>query len=399
MAQLNNVGAPLEVKTGFNRVHQEAIAALVDDASRSIAESIQGVNRSANLLLGKATREQLTQKIATGQISGAALKDVRLAIKGVLAEQGLSSIVDKSGRTWTLDRYADTLFRTKAVEGRNRGLINRMVENDFDLVQVSDHGPASCALCAPWQGKILSISGSTRGYQRVSEAERAGLFHPNCRHALNAVVPKLARLTRAYDPNTKTLSPAGSTLRKPIEENALKSIVKPAEKYQKEFEANVKAIAAAGNWVSKVGPVKDIVRTADKIIDDYNGVIFDLKDANRATVIVKNPFDKEEFARVQNAVAKHYKIDPAKVKEKNNLASNDGYAAAYINPELPGGRKVEIQVTYKEMLTAKNELGGHKLYEVYRARKPGWREAKKEMDKLYADAFKLASDRTGMGNP
>jgi len=51
--QLDNVGAKIGVKEGFNRVHNEAIAALVDDASRAFGESMTGVARSAQLLLGK----------------------------------------------------------------------------------------------------------------------------------------------------------------------------------------------------------------------------------------------------------------------------------------------------------------------------------------------------------
>jgi len=200
--QLNNVGADVSVSTGFNRVHTQAIQALTSDASRSIAESIQGVGRSARQLLGKAVRDQITQQIGTGIISGDALKTVRQNIKGVLQDQGLSSLVDKGGHSWDLDTYADMVFRTKAVEARNRGLLNRMVENNYDLVQVSAHGATDA--CGEWEGKILSITGETteldgESVATIAEAEAAGLFHPNCRHALNALIPSLARQTMAYD--------------------------------------------------------------------------------------------------------------------------------------------------------------------------------------------------------
>ncbi|MBN2262637.1 MAG: hypothetical protein JW735_06985, partial [Prolixibacteraceae bacterium] len=201
--QLDNIGADISVKSGFNRIHNQAIAALVDDASRAFGESMTGVARSAQLLLGRISRETLTQKIAEGVIGGKARKEVGKIIKGTLREQGLDALIDKSGRSWTLDRYADMLFRTKVVEARNRGLINRMVENDYDLVQVSSH-PDTCPICAPWQGQILSARGATPGYPTVAKAEAAGLFHPNCRHAINVLIPKLARMTHAYDPDVET---------------------------------------------------------------------------------------------------------------------------------------------------------------------------------------------------
>lgn len=211
--QLDNIGADISVKTGFNRVHNEAIAALVDDASRSFGESMTGVARSAQLLLGKASREALTQKIAEGVIGGKARREVGKIIKGTLREQGLDALIDKGGHKWTLDRYADMLYRTKVVEARNRGLINRMVENEYDLVQVSSH-PDTCPICAVWQGKILSARGQTSGYPTVAEAENAGLFHPNCRHAINVLIPKLAKMTNAYDPDVETKVISETTAKK-----------------------------------------------------------------------------------------------------------------------------------------------------------------------------------------
>lgn len=212
VTQLRNVGAPVNVKEGFNRVHKEAIFALVDDTTRAFGESLTGVSRSANQLLGKATRDLLTQKIAEGKIGGKALREVRQTIKGVLREQGLDALKDKAGRSWTLDRYAEMLFRTKAVEARNRGLANRMVENEYDLVQVSNHNTTHQA-CAVWEGKILSVSGKTPGYPTVADAERAGLFHPNCKHAINALIPSLARKTQAYNPDEETLYLPGESVK------------------------------------------------------------------------------------------------------------------------------------------------------------------------------------------
>lgn len=209
--QLRNVGAPIGVKEGFNRVHADAISALVDDTAKAFAESIVGVGRSASLLLGKATRDLLTQQMAKGIVGGEALRTVRLSIKGILQEQGLSALVDKGGKRWSLDRYAEMLFRTKAVEARNRAMANRMVENGYDLVQVSKHNTEHKE-CAVWEGKILSITGETKDYPTLAAAEAAGLFHPNCKHAINVIIPSLAKQTRAYDPDTQSLRSPGDGL-------------------------------------------------------------------------------------------------------------------------------------------------------------------------------------------
>lgn len=203
ITQLRKQGAPIETAYGFNRIHIEAIEALIDDTAKSFGETLSGISRSANRLLGKTTRELLTQQMAKGMISGEALQSTTKMIKGILQEEGLDALVDKGGRHWTLDRYSEMLLRTKAVEARNRGLINRVVENGYDLVQVSHHFSA-CDLCAPWEGKILSVTGKVKGYPTLDLAESEGLFHPNCRHAINTLVPELAKLTNAYDDSKRT---------------------------------------------------------------------------------------------------------------------------------------------------------------------------------------------------
>lgn len=201
--QLKNVGANLGLSERFNLVHQDAILALVDDTARAFAESMTGVKRSARTVLGKAVREEITQAMAKGLIGGEATRTVKSAIKEIVREQGISALVDKGGKKWTLDRYSEMLFRTKAVEARNRGIANRMVEFNYDLVQVSNHRSSHDA-CARWEGRILSVTGATKGYPTVAEAEAAGLFHPNCKHAINALIPSLARQTEAYNPDERT---------------------------------------------------------------------------------------------------------------------------------------------------------------------------------------------------
>lgn len=208
--ELKNVHAPIPIPTGFNRVHKDAIDALVSDTAKAFGESLTGVNRSAQLLMSRVTREAITQNIAKGLIGGEADRRVRASVIGSLQTQGLDALIDRGGKTWSLDRYAEMLFRTKMVEARNRGLVNRMVQNEYDLVQVSSHGADDD--CGPWEGQILSITGDTPGYPTLSDAEAAGLFHPNCKHAINTLVPSLAAQTRAYDPTTQTLGPAGASI-------------------------------------------------------------------------------------------------------------------------------------------------------------------------------------------
>lgn len=196
--QLKKIGADIETSKGFSLIHQTAVKMLIDDTAKAFAESMTGLKRSATAVLNKAVKQQITQQLALGKISGDSLATIKDMVAGIIQNQGIASMVDKAGRPWTLDRYSEMLIRTKSVEARNRGLINRMAENGYDLVEVTSHG-SKCDLCAPWEGKILSVSGNDKDYPALAEAEADGLFHPNCQHAINAVHLDLEAQVKAYN--------------------------------------------------------------------------------------------------------------------------------------------------------------------------------------------------------
>lgn len=182
----------------FTLVDRMAVQALVSDVQEGFAVSLEGVLRSSKRVLSVAEKEEIKQTLAQGVLTGEEQKRVAAQVKGVLQESGITSLTDKGGRNWDLDNYTQMLVRTKAVEARNTGLGNRMAENGFDLVQVSNHG-STHPECAAWEGEILSYTGKTPGYPTVADATAAGLFHPNCQHAINVITPELANKTNAYD--------------------------------------------------------------------------------------------------------------------------------------------------------------------------------------------------------
>lgn len=203
---LRSMGVEVTKASGMAVINREAIKALTDETALTFAEGIRGISRNARRILDDATKLQINLTIAEGLLTGDARQTVSASIRAKLADEGLTAVVDRSGRKWTLERYAEMLVRTKGVEARNQGLANRMLQNGYDLVQVTNHG-STHAECARWEGKVLSISGKTpRGGDgefavagTVEEARSAGLFHPNCKHAINVINPELASLTQAYD--------------------------------------------------------------------------------------------------------------------------------------------------------------------------------------------------------
>lgn len=195
---LRAMGVDISKSSQFAVVNKEAIKALTDEVALNFANAITGISRNANIIIGDTLKQQLNYIMAEGKLTGDTRKAISAALKDRLEAEGIASLTDRAGKKWTLDNYTRMLARTKAVEARNQGLTNRMLASGYDLVQVTDHG-SSHAACAAWEGEVLSLTGQTPGYPTLDEAEGAGLFHPNCEHAINVLIPDLAEKTTAYD--------------------------------------------------------------------------------------------------------------------------------------------------------------------------------------------------------
>ncbi len=195
---LRELGVDLRGAKGLAPINRAAMIALMDGTLLSFSEALAGMQRNASNIINMAIRMRINATIAEGKLTGDALRTIRLRVVDELKKNGLVALRDRAGRSWSFDRYAETLIRTKSVEARNSGLKDKMISNGYDLVQVSNHRSDHQA-CKVWEGRILSLTGKTPGYPTLFDAESAGLFHPNCQHAINVLIPELASKTKAYD--------------------------------------------------------------------------------------------------------------------------------------------------------------------------------------------------------
>ncbi|WP_282792081.1 phage minor capsid protein [Streptomyces sp. CC224B] len=172
--------------------HRSILRAVVD-GFRAVIASV-----AATPLLGTGTRRQATQ-------------DAMRAF----ADRGIQAFVDRAGRRWSLPSYAEMAVRTATARAATEAHMRTLAEAGVELVVVSD-APRECPLCAPWEGRVLTISGPAgartveaehatedgrmvpvRVAGSLDQARAAGLQHPNCRHSVSMYSPGLTRIEQA----------------------------------------------------------------------------------------------------------------------------------------------------------------------------------------------------------
>lgn len=174
----------------FSQIHVEAAQAIADDAYLRFARTMQGIKTSAQDFIALAQKETIRSTIAEGQLLGRAAEDVAETVEKQIREQGITALVDRGGKKWELDTYADMLTRQMLANASREGTANTALEYGFDLVRVTSHNSKHDE-CAVWEGKILSITGKTKGYPTLADAQAAGLFHVGCLHGYYVVAPGL----------------------------------------------------------------------------------------------------------------------------------------------------------------------------------------------------------------
>ena len=156
--------------------------AIISDTLNDYGEALRGVFNSTQKVMTDVRKARLETIFIEDRLQDTTLKELKDRIINDLAKD-FTAIVDKGGREWKLDVYAEMLARTRTREVTNLAMTTRLKMEGYDLVQVSSHG-GGCDLCKPYDGQVLSMTGATQGYTTVSEAEMGGLFHPNCKHRL-----------------------------------------------------------------------------------------------------------------------------------------------------------------------------------------------------------------------
>jgi len=96
--------------------------------------------------------------------------------------------IDKAGKRWQSDSYFAMLNRTLHNTVAHETFVDTMIESGFDLVRIEGKSGDADSPCIPFEGEVLSISGTSKKYGALNDAIAHGLFHPNCIHTTSVYI-------------------------------------------------------------------------------------------------------------------------------------------------------------------------------------------------------------------
>ena len=193
----------------------DVIERLSSSVEYKLAEAAQNVTDGlTGVLLGRQAQDVFRQAgidmVMRQQAQGSRL-NVQQDFVEQLQRQGITCFTDKAGRKWDLHTYADMVSRTTARQAEVLSVITR--DPGHDLYKMTSHYGA-CRLCAPYQGRVYSVSGTSPYYPPLSSAfgkiDPAGPdtlansylgIHPNCLVPGGTILAEgvMAHSSRDYD--------------------------------------------------------------------------------------------------------------------------------------------------------------------------------------------------------
>ena len=188
----------------------------ITDASMTVMATLQSA------LIGRTEpdvyRRVGLEQVAAQQAAGRGINKSVPAFVDALRREGVTAFVDKAGRHWSLHTYCTMASRTTSRQAEVLAVLT--ADPEQDLYKISSHN-TTCALCAPFEGRVYSRSGKDPDFPPLADAfgkvDPKGAddltntylnIHPNCWHSLIAWTPagrsekELAEIKRFSSPKT-----------------------------------------------------------------------------------------------------------------------------------------------------------------------------------------------------
>jgi len=190
-------------------------------AVEKVAENLTQNIDKLKVVIGRRTQDfwREAQLIEAGEkwATGASWKTMKVKLIQRIKNAGYLEFVDRTGRKWNLESYANMVARTVTRQASVAAIVDACGKHNHDLVRVSSHG-TDCPICKPLEGQIFSLSGNDPIYPKWNYQIPA---HPNCKHViapyvdLSEVKEKAKEAIAKFKPSEETPKPPAGILKKP----------------------------------------------------------------------------------------------------------------------------------------------------------------------------------------
>ncbi|KUP22403.1 phage minor capsid protein [Paenibacillus sp. DMB5] len=161
-------------------IHQGAAQSISDEGFYSILEASEHMTRDAKKRIEDAIRIANEQSLLEGVSRRQATQNAVAAVN----KQGITGMISKNGARIPADKYMAGVVQYHQRKAHVTGTENMAVQNGMDLVYINSVG-ITCPVCAVYQGRVYSISGSDSRFPRL---ERRPPYHSHCVHSMSVWV-------------------------------------------------------------------------------------------------------------------------------------------------------------------------------------------------------------------
>lgn len=176
------------------------------------ATMLRSATNMFQIALSEVERRMLlaTEAVTVGM---ATKQKVAKEVVDLVQKIGITGFVDKRGRKWSAEAYADLVMRSSMGNIQRQIMVDRCRDYDEDIVYAPIKYP-SRPLCADWQGKLLSLSDlhyyTNDLHDRPMEVfpysdavgSPAGLWGCNCGHGHAVFIPSLSEVVEPVNKMT-----------------------------------------------------------------------------------------------------------------------------------------------------------------------------------------------------
>lgn len=179
----SGVSEAVVANISLSRPHRLMANAFIADTQSDLLKMTQYVDSQVRTAVQSAVGQTIRSRIARGDNNvGVIKRDILRDLRKQFAEAADTVIIDKLGRRWTAERYADMIAYTKQKDAHDEATRIEALDRGVEYGLIV--GPSATDACKYHVGRIVRLTDAGDDqYMTLDELKASNqIFHPKCRH-------------------------------------------------------------------------------------------------------------------------------------------------------------------------------------------------------------------------